>query len=70
VEYCGLYDRRSICGDWTLTGFTGGFWIWPDALAQSEEEAVQEELELVTRSRKTAFSVMATAQKEFSTPSR
>lgn len=43
VAYHGLYDGRSICGDWTLEMATGGFWIWPDAL--EGKEAIEEELE-------------------------
>ena len=35
VEYRGLYDGRSICGEWTLV-VSGGFWIWPNALEESE----------------------------------
>jgi len=36
VEYSGIYCQRRICGDWTLERATGGFWIWPDSLPQSE----------------------------------
>src|SRR5689334_11902900 len=32
VEYSGLYDGRSICGNWTLLMTTGGFWIWPGSI--------------------------------------
>jgi hypothetical protein len=35
VEYRGLYDGRSICGEWTLV-VSGGFWIWPSGLEESE----------------------------------
>jgi hypothetical protein len=35
VEYRGLYDGRSICGEWTVVA-SGGFWIWPNALEESE----------------------------------
>jgi hypothetical protein len=38
VEYSGLYCQRVICGDWTLTGTMGGFWIWPSGLDQSVAE--------------------------------
>jgi hypothetical protein len=41
VEYSGIYSQRAICGNWTLIGRTGGFWIWPGILAQSEETAAQ-----------------------------
>jgi hypothetical protein len=44
VEYSGVYSQRQICGDWTLAGLTGGFWIWPGAVAESEEAAAQTEL--------------------------
>lgn len=44
VEYRGLYDLRSICGDWMVSGANGGFWIWPEGLAQ--EEQTEAELEL------------------------
>src|SRR5262249_492876 len=42
VEYHGLYDGRSICGDWSLTPRSGGFWIWPDTIAG--EQALHMEL--------------------------
>jgi hypothetical protein len=45
VEYSGIYSQRAICGNWTLIGLTGGFWIWPDVLAQSDETAAQIEFE-------------------------
>jgi hypothetical protein len=45
VEYSGVYCQRSICGDWTLRGITGGFWIWPHALAQSEFAEGQADVE-------------------------
>jgi hypothetical protein len=45
VEYSGIYSQRSICGNWTLKRRTGGFWIWPEALAQSEEAAAPTEVE-------------------------
>ena len=35
VEYRGLYDGRSICGEWTIIA-SGGFWIWPSELEESE----------------------------------
>lgn len=41
VEYSGLYCQRLICGDWTLAGATGGFWIWPSRLDQSVEEQAE-----------------------------
>lgn len=37
VDYAGLYARPSICGDWTLYGLTGGFWIWPQGLDESTD---------------------------------
>ncbi len=43
VDYRGFYDRRSICGDWTLGVMCGAFWIWPSSLY--EQEKAQEELE-------------------------
>jgi hypothetical protein len=43
VEYYGLYDGRSISGNWTLRRFSGGFRIWPSAL--EDEETVHEEIE-------------------------
>jgi hypothetical protein len=46
VEYSGIYCQRTICGDWTLLRLTGGFWIWPNSLAQSESAHQQNELEL------------------------
>jgi hypothetical protein len=51
VEYRGLYDRRSICGTWTLMALTGGFWIWPSALGEHEElrEEVEQPLETVLK---------------------
>jgi hypothetical protein len=39
VEYSGLYCRNAICGDWTLMGQSGGFWIWPESETQLEEAA-------------------------------
>ena len=44
VEYRGLYDGRSICGDWTLVMSRGGFWIWPSGLSEGIAETVNEEL--------------------------
>jgi hypothetical protein len=41
VEYDGLYDGRTICGNWTLWAGSGGFWIWPNALEAAEGEAVE-----------------------------
>jgi hypothetical protein len=41
VKYDGLYDGRSICGNWTLWAGSGGFWIWPSALEAAEGEAVE-----------------------------
>jgi hypothetical protein len=41
VEYRGLYDLRSICGNWTLDGYSGGFWIWPDGIAEGERLEVE-----------------------------
>jgi hypothetical protein len=45
VQYSGIYSQRAICGDWTLIQVTGGFWIWPDVVAQSEKVVAQTELE-------------------------
>jgi hypothetical protein len=45
VQYSGIYSRRAICGDWTLMHLTGGFWIWPDVVPQSEKITEQTELE-------------------------
>jgi hypothetical protein len=45
VDYSGFYCQRTICGDWTLLGLTGGFWIWPHSLAQSEFAEEQNEIE-------------------------
>jgi hypothetical protein len=45
VEYSGVYCQRSICGDWTLIRLTGGFWIWPRSLKQTEFAEEQTELE-------------------------
>jgi hypothetical protein len=45
VDYCGLYDRRSICGDWTVARSSGGFWIWPESLSHGESETADVELE-------------------------
>ena len=45
VEYSGVYCQRAICGDWTLMRATGGFWIWPHTLGQSESAEEQKELD-------------------------
>ena len=45
VEYSGIYCAKAICGDWSLWGFTGGFWIWPLALGESEFAEEQREVE-------------------------
>src|SRR5580693_6256249 len=42
VRYSGIYSARSICGNWFLAGLTGGFWIWPEAFTESEEEMTVE----------------------------
>ena len=49
VEYHGLYDGRTICGNWTLGIGSGGFWIWPHAFQDAEGEAseVQEPIEVL-----------------------
>jgi hypothetical protein len=49
VEYHGLYDGRTICGNWTLGIGSGAFWIWPSALQDAEGEAieVQEPIEIL-----------------------
>ena len=49
VEYNGLYDGPSICGNWTLGIGSGGFWIWPSSLEAQEGEAieVQEPIEML-----------------------
>jgi hypothetical protein len=44
VQYAGIYSGRSICGNWTLYGGSGGFWIWPEGLGQLEEAALGVEL--------------------------
>lgn len=36
VEYSGVYSQKTICGDWTLHQFTGGFWIWPHSQSGTE----------------------------------
>jgi hypothetical protein len=41
VEYRGLYNQRSICGDWTLGSVSGGFWIWPGAMEAQEQETAE-----------------------------
>ena len=50
VEYSGLYCQRVICGDWTLSQATGGFWIWPHGLPNSvpEQAEVEEPLDVPT----------------------
>ena len=45
VEYSGIYCQRAICGDWILMGTAGGFWIWPNALGESESTEEQIEIE-------------------------
>jgi hypothetical protein len=45
VQYAGIYSNRSICGDWTLQGLKGGFWIWPSTEGQCESAAEREEIE-------------------------
>jgi hypothetical protein len=45
VEYRGLYDGRSICGDWSLIVSSGGFWIWPSTLREMVTESIEEELD-------------------------
>jgi hypothetical protein len=45
VEYSGLYCRRAICGDWTLIGHSGGFWIWPESEAEWGHAAGDMEIE-------------------------
>jgi len=49
VKYHGLYDQRSICGNWTLVLGSGGFWIWPAGLEAEEGETaeVEEPIEAV-----------------------
>lgn len=37
VEYSGFYCRRAICGDWTLIGHGGCFWIWPESETEWEQ---------------------------------
>ncbi len=46
VEYSGIYCARTICGDWTLGRGTGGFWIWPASLSESDVVEEQREIEL------------------------
>lgn len=43
VEYSGLYCGRTICGDWSLAGLTGGFWIWPASTPRGESATEQNE---------------------------
>src|SRR5215471_16833122 len=45
VEYRGLYDGRSICGDWSLIVGSGAFWIWPSGLHERVTESIEEELD-------------------------
>ncbi|HTC88970.1 MAG TPA: hypothetical protein VK686_11770 [Bryobacteraceae bacterium] len=45
VEYSGLYCPRAICGDWTLMGHSGGFWMWPEAETEWEHAAEDVETE-------------------------
>jgi hypothetical protein len=45
VEYFGFYSPRTICGDWTLGSLTGGFWIWPASLLESEIAEEEKEFE-------------------------
>lgn len=45
VEYRGLYDGRSICGDWTLILGSGAFWIWPSTLSEGLAKSTEEELD-------------------------
>ncbi len=53
VEYSGIYCGRTICGDWALGRATGGFWIWPDSLSQSDftevETGIEQPSELVMK---------------------
>jgi hypothetical protein len=44
-EYFGVYCQGAICGDWSLSGSTGGFWIWPGSVGQSELAEEQEDLD-------------------------
>ncbi|HKV41236.1 MAG TPA: hypothetical protein VJX67_18670 [Blastocatellia bacterium] len=46
VNYSGIYCARTICGDWTLHGVIGGFWIWPSAIGEQELAQVADEVEL------------------------
>lgn len=43
VDYHGFYDQRSICGNWTLMMGTGGFWIWPRRM--EETDGIETEVE-------------------------
>jgi len=45
VKYSGIYSQRAICGDWTLGRLTGGFWIWPGVVAESQKVVTPTELE-------------------------
>jgi hypothetical protein len=45
VEYRGLYNQRSISGNWTISIATGGFMIWPDALEEKESSEAEAEVE-------------------------
>jgi hypothetical protein len=51
VGYHGFYDQRSICGNWTLMTVTGGFWIWPRRMEETEgiETEVEEPIAEVVR---------------------
>ena len=51
VDYAGVYCQRAICGDWTLASLTGGFWIWPGTMAESELAEAQSRVELPLASR-------------------
>jgi hypothetical protein len=48
VEYHGVYDQRSICGNWTLPTSMGDFCIWPSTMRQREniETEVEQPMEV------------------------
>lgn len=44
VDYSGIYCAKTICGDWTLGGAVGGFWIWPFAMGEQAVDEVESQL--------------------------
>lgn len=51
VGYSGIYCSRAICGDWILSGLSGGFWIWPEGehVAETEVAAAEEASPILAR---------------------